>query len=112
MWQFIAGLPWLGSLIVGIFTAVANFFLQFLTRKFAFQLIGVALIATVTVGFFAALESLISGIASAAPAELNMALSLVVPGNFTQCAAAVLSGHLLRLLYSWKVRFIEMKAPA
>lgn len=105
----IAGIPWLAGLIGGLFTAAVTFFTTYLSKRLAVTLVGVAAIAALTTAFATAISASISGLSIAAPAELTIALSWVVPTNFQSCASACLSARVLRWVYEWNVKIVQLK---
>lgn len=104
------GLPWLATLLGGLFTALLNFFTRFLSRRLAVVLIILAALATLTAAFFAAIGGLISGLSMAMPSFVALGLGHVWPANGQACIAAIASGHVLRFAYEWNVKAARMKA--
>lgn len=103
------GLPWLASVLGGMFTAIAVWLSQYLTKRLAFVAAGVALIIGLTATLFAALQALLVGIALSVPTEFAQGISMVLPSNFGTCIAIMVSARMLKFAYDWNVRVIQYK---
>ena len=105
----LAGVPWLAGAIGYFFTKVFSFFLGHYTKRIAIVLAAVAVIATITIAFIAAVSALLSGLAIAMPSAVSTGIAMLVPYNADDCIGVILSAHALRYAYSWQVRIIQYK---
>ncbi len=105
----LAGIPWLASLIGGLFSGLVAFFAQYLTKRLAVVLVAISVLTTLTAAFSAALSALMTGLLIAMPPQLSQVLGWVVPSNFTACSGAIITGHLLRWVYEWNVKIVQLK---
>jgi hypothetical protein len=105
----LAGIPWLVGILAGAFSAILGFFVKYFTKRFAFVLAAVALIAGITSAFFAAVLAFLSLITYVTPDPVVVAVSWVIPSNFPACATAIISAHFLKWVYAWQVKIIQMK---
>lgn len=105
----IAGLPWLASVLGGLFVSLFTFFAQYLTKRLALILAVVLALSGLTVAFFAAIVGIINGISQVTPPQLNLALGLVYPANANLLIASCLSARLARWVYEWNVKVIQMR---
>lgn len=104
------GLPWLASLLGGLFTSLLGFFTQYLSRRLAVVLLIVAALVTLTTAFFVAIGALISGLTVVMPGFVASGLGHIWPSNMQACVSAIASGHVLRFAYEWNVRAARMKS--
>lgn len=105
----VAGIPWLASVLGALFGGLLTFFAQFLTKKLALT----AAFVTASLGlfgvFFSVIWGLMQGINFAAPPELGMALSFIVPSNAPACLSVILSAHVARWIYDWNTRVLQFR---
>lgn len=107
--QLLAGIPWLASVIGGIFTAVFAYFAKFLTKRVAVVLAAVALIVGATTAFIALITGLSNAISVTLPPYISLAVQLVVPENTSLCISTLITARLSRWAYEWNVRVIQYK---
>lgn len=98
-------MPLLASLISGLFAGFATWLAQWVTRKVAIAAAAVSTFALLTVGFWAAVSTALSGLLTSFPPgdELSLALWLVVPDNATACLSAMVAVDVAAVLYRWTV---------
>jgi uncharacterized membrane protein YeaQ/YmgE (transglycosylase-associated protein family) len=82
-----------------LFGSLAGFFAQWMTKKAALGTAAVAVILTLTAGFWFALQTLMSSVLIAAPALCE--LSWLMPSNTGACIAAVVSAKIVQAVYYW-----------
>lgn len=104
------GLPWLASLLGGLFTSLITFFTQYLSRRLAIVLAVLAAISVLTVAFFTAIGLLMSGLSVLMPDFMQQGAGHFWPSNGQACISAMASGHVFRFAYEWNVRAARMKA--
>jgi hypothetical protein len=104
-----AGLPWLASILGGLFVSIFTFLAQYLTKRLALVLAVVIAISGLTVAFFAAIVGILSGLAQVTPPQLNLALGLVYPTNANLLIASIISARLSRWVYEWNVKVIQLR---
>lgn len=100
---------WLATFLGTLFTSVVTFFLTFMTKRLAFLAAVVAAITAVTVAFFAAIHLLMVSVIAIAPPYFAESVSFVVPSNFPFLLSVWLSARLLRWVYEWNVKIIQMR---
>lgn len=105
----VVGIPWLAGVIAGLFTAIVSFFLKYFSKRLSVVLVGIAFIATLTTTFLAAISSLLSGLAYAMPSEVSTIINWVVPNNLSLCVSAIVTAHVLRWVYEWNVKIVQLK---
>ncbi|AXH77282.1 MAG: minor coat protein [Inoviridae sp.] len=104
----IAGLPWLASVLGGLFGGLVNWLAQFVTRKLA--LLGAALVAitSLTTAFVASMEALILGLGATFPG-VGYAWQLFVPDNFSAVIAVTLSAKTIWWVYQWNIKIVQLR---
>lgn len=100
-------LPYLIASFIGIFQALINFFLQYMTRKFAAVASATALFIALTTALVIALNGIIAGISYAMPIEINRAISWFMPTNFESCVAAYYSAVAVKWVYDLKSKVVR-----
>lgn len=105
----IAGIPWLATVLGGLFAALLTFFVKFLSKKFAltaaFATGSIMLFGT----FFTVIWGLLQGIRVAAPPEVGDAFNLIVPNNFITCVGAWATARIARWVYDWNTRVLQFR---
>lgn len=104
-----AGIPWLASFVGGLFTVSVTWLAQFLTRRVAFVVAAIAVIVSITTAFYAAIDALLSSFTVVLPPFVTDAAALVLPDNVPFLMSAIISAHLLRWVYEWNVKVVQMK---
>ena len=102
-------LLFLGTLLTSLFTSVFTFFMQYMTKRFALLLAVVASIGSLTITFFIAFSSLVQALAYSAPSPIVQAFGLAVPDNAVLCLSTVFTAHVMRWVYEWNVKVIQMR---
>lgn len=105
----LAGIPWLASLLGGLFVAVVGFFAEHLTKRLAIVVAVVVALSALTLAFFAAIVAIIAGVSSLSPPQLSMAMGLIYPHNLNLIIAAVFAARLARWAYEWNVKVLQMR---
>ena len=105
----LAGIPWLASLLGGLFAGFFAWFLKFAAKRFAFVAAAISLIVVVTTAFFAAIEAVVATLSATAPDWVNTGASMIIPNNATACIAAYIAALVLRYTYFWAINIIYMK---
>lgn len=101
------GIPWLAAALGSILTSVIAWFATVFTRRVAIIAATITVITGLTVAFIAAIEGLIAGLTYVAP-DLAGAF-VILPGNFSACISAMVTGKLLKWAYSWNISMAQMK---
>ena len=96
-------MPLLGGLFLSIFTGLAAFFVQFVTRKIALGLAFVAFYATLTVAFIGFIKILAAALTAIFPANsyILMGFWMVIPTNFLPCVTALIAAYLAKAAYDY-----------
>lgn len=110
--QALIGIPLLASFITSILSKLFEFFLKFFSKRVAIALVSITAMVSLTVGFFTAIKTIFTQIASVSPPFLNNAASLVVPDNFLACLTIMLSARLLRWGYEWNIKIIALRSQS
>ena len=105
----LAGFPWLASILSAIVLSFLSFFVRIFTKKMAFVAFFVSASALFTSAFFSALESLVSTISLSVPDYFNVACQMIVPSNSTACISVMISARVLRFIYDWNIKILNMK---
>lgn len=105
----LAGIPWLASLLGGLFSSLFVWFATVLTKRLAIVAAAIIVLGAVTVGFFAALQTLISGLGLVLPAEVLQGASHILPANTSACVTAMLTARTARYAYDWNIKIIQLK---
>jgi len=108
----VAGIAWLGSLLGGIVVQVVTFFAAVLTKRLAIIAAALVIIVALTAGLFTALEALVAALSLAMPTEVSAAAGLVTPSNLTLCISTIVSATMLRYVYDWNIRVLQIKLGA
>lgn len=98
------------SWFLGIFTTLANFFMRFVSRRFAIASALVTALVGMTVAFSLAIKGLIAGLAVTlnAPPEFFMGIAAICPDNFEACIAAMISAKTLAWAYNFNRDILRM----
>lgn len=105
----LAGVSWLGGLLISAFTALFLWFVQIFTKRLALVAAALVFIIGLTTALWAALEGLISGLTLALPSEFTQAIGLILPSNTTTCVAIMVSASMLKYAYDWNIKVIQYK---
>lgn len=97
------GIPLLVSAIGSFFAGFFAFFASIVTRQIAVRLLVLGVMATFTTAFLGSMATLSNTITAVSPPFLSMALSWVIPTNFSLCVSAICSVHITRWLYDWSL---------
>lgn len=99
----------IASFIAALFGNIIGWFAALMGKKVSAALIAVGLIVTLTTAFWALIKTLIDGIAVAAPTELTIAASWVIPDNVSICLSAVISAKIARYIFLTKLAGIQTR---
>ena len=102
-------MPLFATFLGGILAAIVEFFAKYITKKLAVFAAVVTILTTLTTAFIVALKALYVGVAAAAPSELTIAMSWIVPSNASACVGAYIAAVLLRWAYDWNVGLAKAK---
>lgn len=105
----IIGIPFLAGVLGSLFAGLVEFFAKWLTKRVALTAAFIAASLGLFAVFFAVCWSAMQGIVVAAPQELSMALSFIVPSNAPACLSALLTAHVARWVYDWNTRVIQFR---
>ena len=103
------GLPWLASVLTGLFGGIIAWLVQYTTRRTALVLAGTVAISAVSVAFFAGINALIDGLATVMPAPIVDGARMLAPHNVDECLTAIVAGHVAYYVYTWKVKIIQWR---
>lgn len=104
----IAGLPWLASVLGGLFGGLVNWLAQLITRKVAVVAAAIAAITALTTAFIASMEALIVGLGATFPAA-SYAWQLFVPDNFTAVISVILTARITWWVYQWNTKIVQLR---
>lgn len=99
-------MPALGALVASLFGQLAAFFAKWMAARTAVALAAVAVFATLTLGFTAAIGTAITAIAwsGTLPPAFILGFSFFTPGNLPACISAIIAADIAAGLYRWNVR--------
>jgi uncharacterized membrane protein len=100
---------WLATFLGSLFSSVVAFFMQYVTKRLAIVLAVISAIAALTLGFFAAILALVNAVSSVTPPYFSVAMSWIVPSNAPLCISTILTAHLIRWVYEWNVKVIQLR---
>lgn len=103
----LAGIPWLATAIGTFLSSTIAWFATYTTRRIAIIAATITVIVSLTLGFIAAIEGIISSLTYVAP-DLTGVFA-ILPGNFSACIGAIVTARLLKWAYGWNVTLAQMK---
>lgn len=106
-------MPLLAGLLTSLFGGVAAFFSAWMTKKAAFAVAAVTTFAALTVGLFAAMTLLFSGLIVAFPEASPVVLTglwVALPDNAIPIVAICISTDTAVALYRWNVENLRLAA--
>lgn len=101
------GIPWLATAIGAFFSSLLAFFATYFTKRIAVLSAVIAVIASLTLGFIAAIEGLAASITYVQP-DLSGAFA-ILPSNFSSCVSVIVTAKILKWAYGWNVHLAQMK---
>lgn len=103
-------MPLLGSLLMGLFSGLVDFFVKYMSRKTALMAAAVAAFSALTVALYVAISVALVGIAYTFPGGSAVAVGvwLVVPDNAPGCISAIVSCDTAVALYRWNVANLKL----
>lgn len=105
----LAGLPWVASILGGLFSALFGFFAKYLTKRLAIVVAAISAIGGLTAAFFALLNTAMGALTATVPPDVSIVLSHVLPDNFQLCISTLLGAQSARWVYEWNVKVIQMR---
>lgn len=102
----------LGGWLIGAIGSLVSAEVVKTGKRIALILAAIAVLIALTIALKAALTALISSIAVAAPSQLSLALSWIVPSNYAACASAYFSALILRFAYDFKTKMTTLRSTA
>lgn len=105
----ILGIPFLAGVLGSLFAGLIQFFAKYLTKRLALTAAFISASIGLFAVFFAVCWSSMQAIIFAAPVELSLALSFMVPSNAPSCLAAMLTVRVARWVYDWNTRVIQFR---
>ncbi len=103
----ILGIPFLAGIIGSVITHLVTFFGKYFTKKVAAVAAVIVVVGTLTGGFIAIIEGLLSGIRYAMPAAGNW--YVFIPDNFSACISAIITAEISRWVYDWNIKIVQWK---
>lgn len=94
-------MPKLALLLEKLFGNTTTFFAGMFDSGIAFRLALITIVIGMLAAFYAAINTLFSGISAVMPSAITAGASWLMPTNFDSCLAAVITGHLLAATYRW-----------
>lgn len=107
-------MPLLGGLLVSLFSGIASFFVQYVTKKVAFGLAAAAMFTTLTGGLFLLMRTTVAQIAGGATltGQLAMFFCAAVPPIAPACIGAITTVWAGCALYKWQTKALDMFTKA
>ena len=104
-------MPLLGALLVSLVGGLAQFFVQFVSKKIAFGLAAVTTLSVITVALFVAMRTILTSIAiTIGDPMVIMGLGMAVPDNAPACITAIATCWSACTLYSWQRKALTLFA--
>lgn len=108
-------MPALGALLTTLFGAVVAWFTQFVTRKVAYALTGIAMLGTMTAALFVAMRATLAslnGAMSGIPALFIEAVATAIPPVAPFCVSAYVTIWTATTAYRWQRDLIHLAMQA
>ena len=96
---------WMGTL----FSGLVGFLAQHVTKKLAITLAVIAGIATLTATFYTAVTAAMVAISFTTPYWITVAMSWVIPPQFTTLVSIYIGANVTAWVYVWQVKIIQYK---
>lgn len=103
-------MPILAGFLGSIFYGVANFFSQYIARKYAVGIAAVAAMATITVALYAALSTILNGISFVLPSTpgMQVAAYIATPPAVVTGIGAAIACDIAIAVYRWNVANLKL----
>ncbi|MCL1478318.1 minor coat protein [Marinobacter sp. M3C] len=101
------GIPFLAGIFGSVILGLISFLAQFMTKRIAIAIAGIAAVVTVTGAFVGAISALVATIQFSFP-DYEYAF-LFLPSNFQACFGAIVAAKVLRWAYDWNIKIIQWK---
>lgn len=98
----------MGAFFVGLFSSLAGFFAQYLTKKLSIGLAAITAFVALTAAFYGAIFALLSGLYVALPATAVQYMSYCIPSNFPACLSAVIAGEFVAAAYNHTFKKMQL----
>lgn len=102
-------MPWLAGAIAALFFTLMQFFSKYLLKKFAVILAVIALVVSLTTGFFLAINGLVSAFVVFIPPQFTVAASWVLPSQTPTLLGFLFTARIIRWTYEWHVKVVQWK---
>lgn len=104
-------MPLLAGLLISLVSTLAQFFVQFVTKKIAFGLAAVTTLSVITVALFSVLRGILSSVAmTISDPMVLMGLGMAVPNNAPLCISSLVACWTACTLYSWQRKALTLFA--
>jgi hypothetical protein len=108
----LAGIPWIASVVVGVFSSVIAFFATYLGRWIAIMAVFVTVVTALTYTFALGITELLIALQERSPSQLALVLSWFLPTNFSACLGAIWTARIMRWVYDWNIKIASAKLKA
>jgi hypothetical protein len=105
-------MPLLAGLLVTLFSGLAQFLVQYLTKKTAVAVAAIAVLSTVTVGMFFALRATFSSLTGSLTGNALVGFSMAVPPVAGTCLTAISAIWAACTLFAWQRRALDLFVKA
>lgn len=105
-------MPILAGLFAGLFGALADFFVRFVTKKTAFGLAAISVFSALTIAVMATFTGFINSVLvlDVLPDAVVFGFWYFMPSSFPAAFASVVSAHIAAALYRWNVENVRLMA--
>lgn len=102
-------MPILAGLFTSFFASLASFFGQFMAKRFALGMAALAVMATVTTGFYATCSALLNGVSAALPSwpGMEIAVWVAAPEILPVAVSACIAADVAVALYQWNQKQLK-----
>jgi len=105
-------MPLLGALLASLFAGLAQFFVQYVTKKVAVGAAAIVVLSGVTVIVFVAFRVVLGSLQASLTGGALTGLSMAIPPVAGACIAAITSIWTACTLYAWQRRALDLFVKA
>lgn len=105
----VIGLPWLLAALASLLATALAFFAELITRRLIIIASVVLALGALTLGFFAGILVILSGLSDIAPPSMSIALGLIYPENFPLIVSVLFTARIARWAYEWNVKILQFR---
>jgi len=101
------GLPWLAAVLGSLFLGTVTWLTQYVTKKIAITVVGIAAIVALTTAFVLVVQGAIDVLSFSFPIAANF--GFVLPSNLSTLVGSYAAIRLAHWVYSWNVKIVQLR---